>query len=83
MGLLNSYEVELFVNGNRRGSQKMTYLGHVEWKVRYEPGAIEARARRTEKSFSQKSAKQRGLQLRFGSRLIAVKSMRTTKMWPS
>jgi len=39
----NLDEVELFVNGNSRGSQKMPYLGHVEWKVRYEQGAIEAR----------------------------------------
>jgi beta-galactosidase len=39
----NLDEVELFVNGNSRGSQKVPYLGHVEWKVRYEPGAIEAR----------------------------------------
>ncbi len=39
----NLDEIELLVNGNSRGSQKVPYLGHVEWKVRYEPGAIEAR----------------------------------------
>ena len=39
----NLEEVELFVNGKSVGSQKMPALGHVEWKVRYEPGAIEAR----------------------------------------
>ncbi len=39
----NLYEVELFVNGKSAGSQKVPRLGHVEWKVRYEPGAIEAR----------------------------------------
>jgi beta-galactosidase len=40
----NADEVELFVNGQSQGSQKVPHLGHVEWKVKYEPGAIEARA---------------------------------------
>ena len=39
----NLDEVELFVNGKSLGSQKVPHLGHVEWKVKYEPGAIEAR----------------------------------------
>ena len=39
----NLDEVELFVNGKSLGSQKVPQLGHVQWKVRYEPGAIEAR----------------------------------------
>ena len=39
----NLDEVELFVNGVSAGSQKVPHLGHVEWKVKYEPGAIEAR----------------------------------------
>ena len=39
----NLEEVELFVNGQSAGSQKVPHLGHVEWKVKYEPGAIEAR----------------------------------------
>jgi beta-galactosidase len=39
----NLDEVELFVNGQSQGSQKVPRLGHVEWKVRYEPGFIEAR----------------------------------------
>ncbi len=39
----NLEEVELLVNGRSLGSQKVPYLGHVEWKVKYEPGAIEAR----------------------------------------
>ena len=39
----NLDEVELFVNGKSQGSQKVPRLGHVEWKVKYEPGAIEAR----------------------------------------
>ena len=39
----NADEVELFVNGKSLGSQKVPRLGHVEWKVKYEPGYIEAR----------------------------------------
>jgi beta-galactosidase len=39
----NLDEVELFVNGKSVGSQKVPHLGHVEWKVKYEAGAIEAR----------------------------------------
>ncbi len=39
----NLDEVELFVNGKSQGSQKVPHLGHVEWKVKYEPGVIEAR----------------------------------------
>ncbi len=45
----NLDEVELFVNGKSQGSQKVPHLGHVEWKVKYEPGAIEARASRNGK----------------------------------
>jgi beta-galactosidase len=39
----NLDEVELFVNGTSVGSQKVPNLGHVEWKVKYEAGSIEAR----------------------------------------
>jgi beta-galactosidase len=39
----NVDEVELFVNGKSQGKQKVPHLGHVQWKVRYEPGSIEAR----------------------------------------
>ena len=39
----NLDEVELFVNGQSLGSQKVPHLGHVEWKAKYEPGSIEAR----------------------------------------
>jgi beta-galactosidase len=39
----NLDEVELFLNGKSLGRQKVPRLGHVEWKVLYEPGAIEAR----------------------------------------
>lgn len=35
--------MELFLNGQSLGSQKVPPLGHLEWKVRYEAGAIEAR----------------------------------------
>jgi beta-galactosidase len=39
----NLDEVELFVNGKSVGSQQVPRLGHVEWKVKYEAGSIEAR----------------------------------------
>jgi beta-galactosidase len=39
----NLEEVELFHNGSSLGSQKVPRLGHVEWKVKYEPGSLEAR----------------------------------------
>jgi beta-galactosidase len=39
----NMEEVELFVNGQSAGSQKVPNLGHVQWKVKYGPGSIEAR----------------------------------------
>ncbi len=39
----NLDEVELFLNGKSQGRQKVPRLGHVEWKIGYEPGAIEAR----------------------------------------
>jgi len=39
----NLDEVELFVNGKSAGAKTIPHLGHAEWKIRYEPGAIEAR----------------------------------------
>lgn len=39
----NLDEVELFLNGASLGSQKIPHLGHVQWKVKYLPGVIEAR----------------------------------------
>ena len=42
----NVDEVELLVNGKSQGRQKVPKLGHIEWKVRYEPGTIEARGYR-------------------------------------
>jgi beta-galactosidase len=35
--------VELLVNGTSAGVKKVPRLSHVEWKVRYAPGSIEAR----------------------------------------
>jgi beta-galactosidase len=42
----NLEAVELFVNGASQGIRQVPHLGHVEWKVRYEPGVIEARGLR-------------------------------------
>jgi beta-galactosidase len=39
----NLDSIELLVNGKSQGSKTVPHLGHVEWKVRYEPGSIEAR----------------------------------------
>ncbi|GLQ89777.1 beta-galactosidase GalA [Dyella flagellata] len=42
----NLDEVELLLNGKSLGSKPVPRLGHVEWKVAYTPGVIEARGRR-------------------------------------
>ena len=39
----NLDEVELFLNSKSLGSKKVLPLDHLEWKVKYQPGAIEAR----------------------------------------
>ena len=39
----NLDSVELFLNGKSQGSQKVLPLTHLEWKVKYEPGLLEAR----------------------------------------
>jgi len=39
----NMDSVELFLNGKTQGSQKVEPLTHLEWKVKYEPGVLEAR----------------------------------------
>ena len=39
----NLDSIELLVNGKSLGSKPMPHLMHVEWKVNYEPGMIEAR----------------------------------------
>lgn len=46
----NVDEVELFLNGKSQGSQKVRPLTHLEWKVKYEPGMIEARGRKSGKT---------------------------------
>jgi beta-galactosidase len=38
----NLDEVELFLNGRSQGRQKVVPLTHLQWQVKYEPGAIEA-----------------------------------------
>jgi len=45
----NLDEVELLLNGRSQGSQKGEPLTHLEWKVKYEPGEIEARGSRNGK----------------------------------
>ena len=40
----NQESVELFLNGKSLGSQPVKKNGHLEWKVKYAPGVIEARA---------------------------------------
>jgi beta-galactosidase len=39
----NLDSVELILNGKSYGSQKVLPLTHLEWKVKYEPGLLEAR----------------------------------------
>jgi beta-galactosidase len=39
----NLDSVELFLNGKSQGSQQVQPLTHLEWKVKYEPGVLEAR----------------------------------------
>jgi beta-galactosidase len=39
----NLDSVEVFLNGKSQGSQKVLPLTHLEWKVKYEPGVLEAR----------------------------------------
>src|SRR5579859_347347 len=39
----NLDSVEVFLNGKSHGSQKVQPLMHLEWKVPYEPGTLEAR----------------------------------------
>lgn len=38
----NCDEVELFLNKKSLGKKKMEELGHLEWKVKYTPGTLEA-----------------------------------------
>ena len=43
----NLDSVELFLNGKSQGSKRVERNSHVSWKVRYSPGAIEARGQKT------------------------------------
>jgi beta-galactosidase len=43
----NLDEVELFLNGKSLGAQNMKPLSHLEWKVQYAPGTLEARGKRS------------------------------------
>jgi beta-galactosidase len=45
----NLDEVELFVNGTSLGTKKVPRLEHVDWKVKFEPGYIEARGSKDRK----------------------------------
>lgn len=45
----NLDSVELFLNGQSLGVQTVPHNSHVEWKVKYEPGTLEARASRNGK----------------------------------
>ena len=40
----NMPNVELFLNGQSLGQKKVERNGHLEWKVKYAPGTLEARA---------------------------------------
>ncbi len=46
----NLDEVELLLNGASLGSQKVQPLTHLEWKVKYEPGVLEARGKKNGKT---------------------------------
>jgi len=39
----NLDSVEIFLNGKSQGSQKVQPFTHVEWKINYQPGVLEAR----------------------------------------
>jgi beta-galactosidase len=45
----NLDEVELFLNGKSQGSRKVEPLKHLEWRVKYEPGVLEARGSKSGK----------------------------------
>jgi beta-galactosidase len=45
----NLEEVELFLNGESLGTQQVQSLTHLAWQVKYQPGVLEARARRNGK----------------------------------
>jgi len=45
----NLDSVELFLNGKSQGSKRVEPLTHLEWKVKYEPGVLEARGTKSGK----------------------------------
>ncbi|MGB0104696.1 MAG: beta-galactosidase GalA [Candidatus Sulfotelmatobacter sp.] len=45
----NLDSVEVFLNGKSQGAQNVQPLTHLEWKVRYEPGVLEARGKKNGK----------------------------------
>jgi len=50
----NCDEVELFLNGNSLGKQKVEKNSHLEWDVQYEPGVLEARGLKNGKTIIKK-----------------------------
>ena len=80
----NLDEVELFLNGKSQGRQKVPRLGHVEWKVRYEPGAIEAQGWKDGKLVLTREARddRTGCVAAADGRSHG-RSTPTAKMWPS
>ncbi|MDE1190985.1 MAG: beta-galactosidase GalA [Arachidicoccus sp.] len=50
----NADNVELFLNGKSLGKKDMPKYGHLEWKVNYEPGTLEAIGYRNGKKISAK-----------------------------
>lgn len=48
----NAEEVELLLNGKSLGKKKMPLYGHLQWKVLYEPGTLEAVAFKKGKTFT-------------------------------
>jgi beta-galactosidase len=54
----NCDEVELFLNKKSLGKKKMERYGHLEWKVNYAAGKLEALDTRMERSNSLKRSPQ-------------------------
>ena len=48
----NCKNVELFLNGKSLGSKQVMKNSHLEWKVRYQPGILEAKGVRNNKTLS-------------------------------
>ncbi len=49
----NAEQVELKLNGTSYGNRKMPRNGHLEWDVPYQPGRLEAIARKGDRTFRQ------------------------------